>query len=204
MVDFRCINQNLVCRKFPLWTIEKILTLVKGFIYSTSIDLIMGYPLIPLNNETRKILTFIMPFGAYECLTLLMGVMSALDVLQSRMVHMFADMNKQHPFPYIDNILCFKGMMSEEHIATLNEILQPTGKSGLQISAKKSRFCQESVKYLGFQSNWTGYQPLLLCVSMILCINPPENIKQIRAFLGMINFIKNYIPWCAKICEPIT
>jgi hypothetical protein len=49
-----------------------------------------------------------------------------------------------------------------------------------------------------------GYQPLPLHVSTILCINPPGNIKQICASLGMINFIKNHIPRRAKICEPIT
>jgi hypothetical protein len=47
VVDFRCINQNLVFRKFPLWTTEEILTSVKGFLYLTSIDLNMEYPLDP-------------------------------------------------------------------------------------------------------------------------------------------------------------
>jgi hypothetical protein len=49
-----------------------------------------------------------------------------------------------------------------------------------------------------------GYQPLPLQVSAILRINPPENIKQIHAFLGVINFIKNHISRRTKICEPIT
>jgi hypothetical protein len=145
-----------------------------------------------------------MPFGAYKCLTLPMGVMPALDLFQSRMVHMFADMNEQRPFLYIDYILHFKGTAFEEHIAILDEILQLIGKSRLQVSAKKSPFCQESITYLGFKLNRMGYQPLPLRVSAILRINPTENIKQICAFLGMINFIKNHIPWRAKICEPIT
>ncbi len=99
--------------------------------------------------------------------------MPASDLFQSRMVHMFADMNKRHLFLYIDDILHFKGTTFEEHIAILDEILQLIGKSRLQVSAKKSRFCQESVKYLEFQLNWTGYQPLPLHVSAILRINPP-------------------------------
>ncbi len=60
------------------------------------------------------------------------------------------------------------------------------------------------MEYLGFQLHRTGYKPLPSRVSAILRINPPENLKQIRAFLGVINFIKNHIPRCAKICEPIT
>jgi hypothetical protein len=116
---------------------------------------------------------------------------------------MFADMNKRRPFPYINNDLHFKGTTFDEHIAILAEILQPIGKSGLQVSAKKSPFCQEFIKYLGFKFNRTGYQPLPLHVSAILRINPPENIKKIHAFHGMINFIKSHIPRCPEICEPI-
>jgi hypothetical protein len=54
--------------------------LVNVFLYSTIIDLNMGYPTIPLNKKARKILTIIMPFCAYECHTLPMGVMQALDL----------------------------------------------------------------------------------------------------------------------------
>ena len=99
---------NLVRRKFPLWTTEEILTSICGFLYMTSIDLNMGYPSIPLNDDARKILTILMPFGAYECLTLPMGVMPASDLFQARMVHIFADKNNKRPFPYIDDILHFK------------------------------------------------------------------------------------------------
>ncbi len=80
VIDSRRINANLVRREFPLWTTEEILTSIKGFLYATSIDLNMSYPLIPLNNEARKILTIVMPFGAYECLTLPIGVMPATDL----------------------------------------------------------------------------------------------------------------------------
>jgi hypothetical protein len=145
-----------------------------------------------------------MPFGAYKCLTLLMGVMLVSDLFQSRMAHIFANMNERHPFPYIDDILHFKGKTFEEHLLILDKILKLIGNSRLQVSAEKNRFCQESVKYLGFKLNWMGYQSLPLCVSAILRVNPLENIKQICAFCGMINFIKNHILQRAKICDSIT
>ena len=118
VIDFRRINANLVRREFPLWTTEEILTSIKGFTYATSIDLNMGYPSIPLNNESKKILTIVMPFGAFECLTLPMGVMPASDLFQARKVHTFAEMGDQRPFPYIDDILHFKGATFKEHINT--------------------------------------------------------------------------------------
>jgi hypothetical protein len=85
-----------------------------------------------------------MPFGAYECLTLPMGVMPASDLFQARMVHIFAELDEQRSFPYIDDILHFKGDTFEQHLSILDEILGLIGKSGLQVSAEKSRFCQDT------------------------------------------------------------
>ncbi len=141
-------------------TTEEILTLVKGFLYASSIDLNMGYPSIPLNDESRKILTIVMPFGAFECLTLPMGVMPASDLFQVRMVHIFAPMKSLRPFLYIDDVLHFKGTTFEEHLNILDEILRRIGKAGLQVSTEKSRFCQECVEYLGFLLKRTGYEPV--------------------------------------------
>lgn len=135
----------------------------------------MGYLSIPVNDATRKILTIVMPFGAYECLTLPMGVMPATDLFHARMVHMFADMDERRPYPYIDDILHFKGDTFEEHLAILNEILQLLIACGMQVS-DKSCFCQSSLEFLGFQLDRTGYRPLPSRVEAILRIKPPSNI----------------------------
>ena len=105
VINFHQINQALVRGEYLLWTTEEIPTSIQGFLYATSIDLNMGYPSIPFNDVARKILMIIMPFRVYECLMLPMGVMPASDLFQYRMVHIFADMGKDHPLPYIDDIL---------------------------------------------------------------------------------------------------
>ena len=110
---------------------EEILTSIKEFFYATSIYLNMGYLSIPLNNEAKKILTIIMLFGAHKCLTLLMRVMPDTDLFQARMAHLFADMGDWHLYPYINDILHFKGPTFEEHMTILEEILKKIGQSRL-------------------------------------------------------------------------
>ncbi len=133
-----------------------------------------------------------------------MGVMPASDIFQARMAHLFAGMGKKKPCPYIDDILHFKGATFDEHLAILDDILKLIATAGMQVSAEKSRFCQESLEYIGFQLNRTGYKPLPSRVDEILRLEPPKNVKQVRAFLGTINFIKNHIKDRAQICESIT
>jgi hypothetical protein len=191
VIDFHRINVNLIRRKFPLWTTEEILMSIFGFLYATSIDLNMGYPSIPLNDKARKILPIIMPFGAFECLTLPMGVMQASDLFQSRMVHMFAGMNERRPFPYIDNVLHFKGATFEEHISILDEILALIGNTGMQVCADKSCFCQESMEYLGFQLHRTCYTPLPSRARLLIpVLGFLFHIPEIQYFSGFRGFLQ--------------
>jgi hypothetical protein len=134
VIDFR-LNTELVRREYLLLTTEKILTSICGFLYASSLDLNMGYLSIPLNTVTRNVLTIVMPFGAYECLMLPMGVMPATDIFQAQMVHVFADMGENHPFPYTDDILHFKGGSFKEHLEILNEILELFAKCRLQVKS---------------------------------------------------------------------
>ena len=120
------------------------------------------------------------------------------------MVNLFANMGKNRPYPCINDILHFKSNTSEEHIRILGQILQLFESIGMQVSAEKSRFCQTSLEYLGFELNRSGYKPLPTRVDVILRIQLPKNIWQVRGFLGTINFIKNHIVGRAEICKPIT
>jgi hypothetical protein len=65
VVDFCQINSNLVWREYPLSSTEEILSFVKGFLCTTSLDLDMGYPLIPLKDAANKDFNIIVPFSAF-------------------------------------------------------------------------------------------------------------------------------------------
>ena len=120
--------------RIPAFNDGRNLTSIKGFTYASSLDLNMGYPSILLNDKAKSILT-ITPFGAYECLTLPMGVMPASDIFQAQMVNLFANMGKNRPYPYIDDILHFKGNALEEHIEILGQILMLLTSMGMQVRA---------------------------------------------------------------------
>ena len=52
------------------------------------------------------------------------------------MVDLFAIMGKNRPYPYIDDILHFKGDTFEEQIRILGQILQLFDSIGMQVSAE--------------------------------------------------------------------
>ncbi len=130
--------------------------------------------------------------------------MPATNIFQSRMVSFFADMGPDKPVPYINDILISAGKTFEEHLALLKETLTHLGNAGFQVNADKSEFFSKAIKFLGFVLTPEGYQPMPKRVKEILAISAPTNIKDVRHFLGICNFVKNHIPGQAALMEPIT
>ena len=61
LTDFRKLNDKLKRKPFPLPKIADILQKLAGFKYATAIDLSMGYYHIPLDEESQKLCTTILP-----------------------------------------------------------------------------------------------------------------------------------------------
>jgi hypothetical protein len=164
----------------------------------------MGYLHIRLSQASQVLLTIVMPFGFYSCLVLLMGVIPATDIFQSRMVSIFADMGSEKPVPYINDIIHLKGETFILHLNILDNVFQCLEKAGMQDNADKSKFFSQALEFLGFTLTPTGYHPLKKRVEAIMKILPPKNVKDVFHFLGVINFIKNHIYRRAGIMQPIT
>jgi hypothetical protein len=101
-------------------------------------------------------------------------------------------------------MLHMKGAMFKLHLDILDKIFQHLGKAGMQVNADKSKFFSQALRFLGFTLTPTGYHPLKKQVEVIMQILPPKNVKDVRHFLGVINFIKNHIHGRAGIMQPIT
>jgi hypothetical protein len=56
-----------------------------------------------------------------------------------------------------------------------------------KVNAEKSTFCALEIKYLGYITTRDGIKPQKNKVQVILAIQPPTNVKQLRHFLGMVN-----------------
>ncbi len=74
LTDFRRLNDQIKRKPHPLPKIGDILQKLSGFTYATALDLSMGYYHIPLDEESSKLCTTILPWGKYRYLRLPMGI----------------------------------------------------------------------------------------------------------------------------------
>ena len=86
----------------------------------------------------------------------------------------------------------------------LEQVLLHLNEAGLKVNIAKSSFCQTELEYLGFWISRKGIQPLTKKVEALLKIATPTNRKQVRAFLGMVNFYRDMWPRRSQILAPLT
>ena len=102
----------------------------------------------------------------------------------------------------MDDIL-LSGRNDAEHLKNLTEVLQILLANGLQLKRKKCVFMAPEVTYLGFCINQEGVSPVDEKIKPILEAPVPQNVTQLKSFLGMLNYYHRHIPNMADISEPL-
>jgi hypothetical protein len=76
--------------------------------------------------------------------------------------------------------------------------------AGLKVNATKSSFCAHEIKYLGYMLTREGIKPQPKKVQAILALNLPNNVKELRHFLGMVQYYRNMWARCSEMLAPLT
>ena len=187
--DFRELNKRIRRKPYPIPNIQDMLLNLEGFQYATSLDLNMGYYHIELSPDSKKLCTLVFPFGKYEMQRLPMGLCNSPDIFQERMSELFDGL--EFVRTYIDDILCLTKGTFEDHIEKLERVLYKLREAGLKVNGKKSFFAKHELEYLGYMITREGIKPMPQKVEAILKIATPSNRKELRGFIGIVNYYRD-------------
>jgi hypothetical protein len=65
--------------------------------------------------------------------------------------------------------------------------------AGLKVNAAKSLFCTHEKEYLGYILTREGIKPQPKKVQAILMLNMPNNVKELRHFLLMVQYYQDIV-----------
>ena len=69
------------------------------------------------------------------------------------------------------------------------------------INLAKSEFGVSEMKFLGYTVTAEGIKPLAKRIDSVTKVPLPATLKDIRKYLGMVNFYRRFIPGAAKILQ---
>ena len=105
-------------------------------------------------------------------------------------------------FVYIDDIMIFSES-EEDHWKHLSEVFNRLEHFGLILNKDKCVFAVMEVDFLGHRVDSQGVRPLETKVSAIRDFPKPRTVKDLRKFLGAINFYRSFIPNAGGILQPL-
>jgi hypothetical protein len=131
-----------------------------------------------------------------------MGIAGSPDIFQEKMSDLMASL--EFVKTYLDDLLIISRGSLEDHLEKLMEVLSRLQDAGLKINAAKSKFCALETEYLGYIITRDGVKPQANKVQAILALTPPKNVKELRSFLGMVQYYRDIWAKRSDMLAPLT
>ena len=105
---------------------------------------------------------------------------------------------------YLDDLLCISQGNLDDHLTKLGRILIRLWNASLKVNAHKSCFCAMETEYLGYILSQDKIKPQPKKIQAILALAPPQNVKQLHRFLGMVQYYRDIWARCSEILAPLS
>ncbi len=152
----------------------------------TTLDLTSGFWQMALDPKSRPYTAFTVPgMGQFKWKVVSMGLASTPSAFQ-RLVELVVK-GIANVVVYIDDLI-IHSQTHEEHLRVLDAVFTRLAAHNLRVNLKKCIFGSSKTSYLGFRLSKVGIFPGTDKLKAVRDAQPPENVKQIRQFLGLCNF----------------
>ena len=197
--DYRKLNAITKRLAYSLPSIPNLMRKFKNKKWISTIDIKSGYWHIPIRKADRPKTAFIFNGQVYEWNVMPFGPTNAPPHFQKVMDNIFADMD--YVMVYMDDITILSST-AEEHQKHLAAVFSRLATYKIKIRPDKCQFAQQSVPYLGFQVDGNGIRIKPKYKDKIQNIPVPQTLNQLRRFVGMVQYLHQFIPNLQQKLKP--
>ena len=200
VADYTKLNSVTVTDNYTPPRIEDLLARIPHNCMYSKLDLQKAFYLIPIDTKDQAKTAVTTPFGLFEYTVMPMALKNASQTLQRYLDSVLC--GSTNTIAYCDDILLFT--KPEDHSAELDKLLTNLFNAGLVVNRQKSEFFCSTVKFLGHLLTQNGLIPSEDKIAGLKSFAIPKTIKQVRRFLGLINYYRKFIPHAAQLQQPLT
>lgn len=194
------LNDTLLPHNYPIPTPDTIFSNLANCSLFSQVDLSDAYLQLPVDDESRKMLTINTHRGLFLFNRLCPGVKPAAGIFQQTMDKIFAGM--ENVMVYFDDILIATADY-EKHLSILRELFQRLRKFNIRARWEKCRFFQTRIKFLGIIVDDVGLRPDKEKIEAITSMPPPKNKGELHSFIGAIGFYMKFVESMSALRAPL-
>ena len=202
-VDYCLLNEVTIKNKYLLPRIDILFDQLSGACYFSKIDLRLDCHQIKIQKEDILEMAFSTRYGLYEFTVMSFGLTNAPAYFMYLMNSIFMEELDVFVIIFIDDILIYS-KTQEDHARHIHIVLQKLRKHCLYAKFSKCEFWLEKVSFLGHILSKDGIAVDPGKVQDVLDWKQPQNISEIRSFLGLAGYYRRFIENFSKIAKPMT
>ena len=202
-IDYRALNKQTIKDRFPLPRIDSLLDRLGSARVFSKLDLTSGYHQIAVKEEHIHKTAFRTQLGQWEFIVMPFGLCNAPATFQRLINKIFTKEIGDFVCVYLDDILIFSHSI-EEHLEHLRHVLTRLRESKLYAKLHKCEFLKDKVDYLGFEISTQGIHASPEKVKAVVEWPRPENVHDVRSFLGLASYYRKFIRGFSEIARPLT
>ena len=166
-------------------------------------DAVSGYHQAPLDVASRPFTAFITQMGLYQYMRVPMGLKGAVSYFQRALATtIFAGLLYVICMLYIDDVLVY-GSTDDVFLDNLRTVFQRVSDHNARLNPRKSRFAVESVEFTGHTLTSEGVSFSRSKIQDVLDFPRPTTMKQLKGFLGLVNYFRDHIVGCSDMLRPL-
>ena len=202
-IDYRRLNDVTVKDAYPLPRIDESLDQLAGSKWFSCLDLSAGYWQVEVEPEDRPKTAFITRRGLFEFNVMPFGLCNAPASFERLMELVLSGLHWQICLIYLDDIIIF-GKTFAEMIKNLEIVFERFSQAGLKLKAPKCQLFKQEVDFLGHVINEQGVHTNPQKIECVKNWPVPNNITELRSFLGLCSYYRRFIADYSHIAKPLT
>uniref|UniRef100_A0A8P4K5A8 ribonuclease H n=1 Tax=Dicentrarchus labrax TaxID=13489 RepID=A0A8P4K5A8_DICLA len=202
-IDYRKLNQQVPLSRWPMTQLGQELPKIRDAKYFSSMDIASGFWTLPVHVEDQHKLAFTFANRQYTFTRCPFGYANSPAEFNIFLNKACPDALGRGTLIYVDDIL-IRSPTLDSHLDEMDHVLAQLTQAGAKVSLSKCQWCKTKVNYVGLLVGPYGVEPQVERVQGITNIKAPTNLSELRSFLGVCNYSRQFIENYADLAKPLT
>ncbi|GAA5980988.1 hypothetical protein JCM11641_001420 [Rhodosporidiobolus odoratus] len=204
--DYRGLNSNTIKDRTPLSLPDVVLSDAALAKYWGKIDMTNTFFQTPMAEEDIEKTAIKTPWGLFEWTVMPQGLCNAPATHQARVNEALRHLIGVCCQAFVDDVTIYSAPL-EEHEQNCRAVLSALRAAGLYCSKKKTDLFSLRTEFLGHVISREGIEADPSKVEKIKNWTRSSTVSQVRGFLGLVQYLRKFIPQLAEhtaVLTPLT